>query len=65
MARVFQELTFKLYLILVNLNLNSQMWLLTTLVGRAGLDGAEILHRDVGSSWCSLSALVVHTWPFF
>lgn len=60
-ARVVQELTFKLYLILVNLTVNSHVWLKTTTLDSTGLCSVEILHSDAGSSCIlALSVACVH-----
>lgn len=52
-ARALQELTLKFYLILVNITLNSYMWLMTTVLGSMDLDSGGILHHDASSS-CKL-----------
>lgn len=50
MARVVQELISKFYLILVNLTVNSHVWLMTTRLNSMGLHSVQILYPDAGSS---------------
>lgn len=60
-ARVVQELTFKLYLILVNLTVNSHVWLRTTTLDSTDSMHVEILHSDAAFSCIlALSVACVH-----
>lgn len=58
MATMIEELNLKFHLILINFHVNSPMWLMVTVLHRAGLDSPQMCSKSFNSS-----LVVVHRYP--